>query len=126
MRTEVKLERKNAGYQIRLTKAQHWLLVNSLSAMLESIQYPGELDLMLGPAGARLEELFSAAVPAEAGSRIVLDVSCEEAHSIYALLICLPSLFSTEETFHRRVGAYRENLIGLAAGLSSAIREVNQ
>ncbi|MCZ4099889.1 MULTISPECIES: hypothetical protein [Streptomyces] len=122
----MQVEEIPGGYRIRLTESQHWLLASSLSAFLESVQSSAEVDLMLGSTGGRLEGILAGAERAEVGSRVMLDVSLEEAHAIHALLTCTPSLFATEETFHVRVGAYRENLLAVAAGFTSAIRQLNQ
>ncbi|TDD65437.1 hypothetical protein E1293_40290 [Actinomadura darangshiensis] len=58
------------------------------------------------------------------GSRVVVDVTYEEAHSIYALLVCTLLLFANEETFFSRIGAFRENLTDMAHGFWKVVREL--
>ncbi|WP_435125692.1 hypothetical protein [Actinacidiphila sp. bgisy144] len=121
MRTRVLVERAGRGFRLRLTASQHWLLVNALAAFLESTVSATEVELVLGPAGGELDALLAGAEPAESGSRLVLDADIRQAHALHALLMNTPARFATEEAFHHRVGAFRENLLNLAAGLCQAV-----
>lgn len=122
MRIEVIIE----GYRLSLTESQHWLLVNLQATFMESVDGAAELDLALGPAGRGLKDLLMGGEQAEVGSRLILDVTYAEAHSIYSLLISAPSLFSNEEAFYERVGAFRENLAAMAMSLFKAVQGVNK
>ncbi|MHA4774428.1 hypothetical protein L1085_008000 [Streptomyces sp. MSC1_001] len=124
MRVRIQVERAEDGYVFRLTESQHHLLVNSLAALSESIGSPEELDLLLGPAGRGLEEVLSRAQHAETGSRRVVRATVGQAHAFHALLSVIPSLFGGEQTFHSRIGAYRENALAMAGGMLTAVREL--
>lgn len=126
MRIQMRVETASGGYRLWLTKSQHWLLVNAYSALTDQVREPVEVDLMLGAAGRRLGELLENVRFAETGSRVHLVLSREEAHSLHALLVCAPSTFSTEESFHSRVGAFRENLLDMAKEFASAVRETGR
>lgn len=110
------------GYEIRLTLAQRTMILNSAIAFRETVPELIERELILGGNAEEIVEIMESAQPADHGSRYVLRCSLAELHSIYSLLVNLPGLFVSEEVFHNRVGAYRENLVNLAAGLRVALR----
>jgi hypothetical protein len=124
MRTQVQVEQAADGYRLRLTESQHWLVTNTLAAFMEGVASPAEVELVLGPAGGGLGAVLSRAEPAETGSRLVVEASPDEAHALHALLVSTPARFSTEEAFHDRVGAFRENLLNMATGLGEAVRKL--
>lgn len=96
-------------------------IVNAVATIRESVSTVEGRELLLGINADTALDRISHADPAEHGSRVVVMCSLGDLHCLHSLLATLPILFSSEEVFHNRLGAYRENFVSMAAGLRSAV-----
>ena len=121
MRNSVQVRSRPDGYEVRFTDSQRWLIVNAVATIREFVSTVEGRELLLGVNADAALDRISRADPAERGSRVVVVCSLGDLHCLHSLLVTLPILFSSEEVFRNRLGAYRENFVSMAAGLRSAV-----
>ncbi|MGI5194769.1 hypothetical protein ACQEVY_14235 [Streptomyces sp. CA-288835] len=52
--------------------------------------------------------------------------SVEELHVLHAALVSVCSMFASEESFHIRIGFFRENALAVASGLVKAVEDARE
>ncbi|GLZ11631.1 hypothetical protein Acsp04_18660 [Actinomadura sp. NBRC 104425] len=123
MRTYVKIDRDGELLRVELTKNQYDLVSSALIVFPSLVKSREGRLLMLGRGFDELQSAVADAGTTDLGWRVVI-CSIEGVHALHSLLVCLPLLYLTEESFVIRVKFFKEQLIGVASGLREGLKKI--